>query len=169
MTVYDYNTGKPLEEGQEQSVFNIKTGQKIGTDTYSADSIKLGVAPKGATVATYSSPKGESLVNTATDDLNNLQTPTTEVKTDKRKKVRQASRAVLTNEAEAIIVATGNARAWRHIINMRASEHAEIQIRRPIFKAYLSLKEVEPISFSDFEVMDLSDGTQAVRTAYPKV
>ena len=92
-----------------------------------------------------------------------------EFKTDKRKKVRQASRAVLTNETEAIIVATGNARAWRHIINMRASDHAEIQIRRPIFKAYLCLKEAEPISFSDFEIVDLPDGTQSVRTAYPKV
>lgn len=92
-----------------------------------------------------------------------------EFTTDKRKKVRQASRAVLTNEAEAIIVATGNVRAWRHIINMRASDHAEIQIRRPIYKVFLCLKEVEPISFADFEVVDLPDGTHAVHTPYPKV
>ena len=94
---------------------------------------------------------------------------TAEYTTDKRKKVRQASRAVLTNEAEAIIVATGNLRAWRHIINMRASEHAEIQIRRPIYRAFLCLKEVESISLADFETVELPDGTHAVHTPYPKV
>lgn len=31
--VYDYNTGKPLQPGQQQSQFNTQTGQKIGTDT----------------------------------------------------------------------------------------------------------------------------------------
>jgi len=92
-----------------------------------------------------------------------------EYETDKRKKVRQASRAVLTNEAEAIIVATGNLRAWRHIINMRASEHAEIQIRMPIYKAFLCLRQVAPISFADFDTVELPDGTHAVRTLYPKV
>lgn len=89
--------------------------------------------------------------------------------TDKRKRVRQASRAVLTNETEAIIIATGNLRAWRHVINMRASEHAEIEIRRAIFKVFKCLREVEPISFSDYKVVDLPDGTKAVHTRYPKV
>jgi len=89
--------------------------------------------------------------------------------TDKKKKVRQASRATLTNEAEAVIVATGNARAWRHIFNMRANEHAEIEIRRATFKAFLVLREVEPTSFSDFEIINLPDGTFAVKTPYPKV
>lgn len=92
-----------------------------------------------------------------------------EVATDKRKKVRQAARAVLTNEVEAVIVATGNLRAWRHIINMRANEHAEIEIRRPIFDVFLCLRRVDSMSFADFEVVDLPDGTYAVKTQYPKV
>ena len=75
----------------------------------------------------------------------------------------------MPNETEAIIVATGNIRAWRHIINMRANEHAEIVIRKGVFKAFLCLREVEPTSFSDFEVVDLPDGTHAVKTPYPKV
>jgi thymidylate synthase (FAD) len=89
--------------------------------------------------------------------------------TDKRKKVRQASRAVLTNETEGIIVVTGNARAWHHIFNMRISEHAEVQIRRAMYKAYLCLREVEPISFRDFQEVQLSDGTVGLKTNYPKV
>ncbi len=92
-----------------------------------------------------------------------------EFATDQRKRVRQASRAALTNETEAIIIATGNVRAWRHVINMRASEHAEIEIRRAIFKVFLSLREIEPILFADFKIVDLPDGTHAVKTKYPKV
>lgn len=88
---------------------------------------------------------------------------------DKRKKVRQASRAVLTNETEAVIVVTGNIRAWHHILNMRVSEHAEIQIRKAIYKAFLCLREAEPVSFSDFKEVILPDGTVALRTEYPKV
>ncbi|KKS94956.1 MAG: Thymidylate synthase, flavin-dependent [Microgenomates group bacterium GW2011_GWC1_43_13] len=89
--------------------------------------------------------------------------------TDKRKKVRQAARAALTNETEAIIVVTGNLRAWRHIFNMRVSEHSEVQIRKAIHKAYKCLKEVEPTGFGDFEEVQLNDGTVGLRTNYPKV
>jgi thymidylate synthase (FAD) len=89
--------------------------------------------------------------------------------TDKRKKVRQVARGVLPNETEAIIVATGNVRAWRHIINMRANKHAEIEIRKAMFKVFLAIKKVDPISFSDMEPYRLPDGTYAVRTNYPKV
>lgn len=89
--------------------------------------------------------------------------------TDRRKKVRQASRAALTNEAEAIIVVTGNIRAWHHIINMRVSEHAEIEIRKAIYKAYLCLRETEPIAFGDFEEVMHADGTISLKTNNPKV
>lgn len=89
--------------------------------------------------------------------------------TDKRKKVRQAARAALTNETEAIIVATGNLRAWRNIFNMRVSEHSEVQIRKAIYKAFKCLKEVEPVGLRDFEEVQLYDGTIGLRTNYPKV
>jgi len=47
MTTYDYNTGKALAPGQAQSVYNIQTGQKIGTNTYSpaATSAQANTAP----------------------------------------------------------------------------------------------------------------------------
>ena len=89
--------------------------------------------------------------------------------TDQRKKVRQAARAVLTNETEAIIIATGNLRAWRHIITMRVSGHAEIEIRKAIFKVFLCLRKVSLLAFSDYKIVNLADGTKVVKTDYPKV
>lgn len=92
-----------------------------------------------------------------------------EAKTDLRKKVQQAARSVLPNETEAPIVVTGNVRAWRHVINMRANEHAEIEIRRVAFEVFRCLKTISPLLFYDFEVVHLPDGTHAVKTPYPKV
>ena len=47
----------------------------------------------------------------------------------RRKQARQAARAVLPNATETRIVVTGNYRAWRHFIAMRATEHADVEIR----------------------------------------
>lgn len=92
-----------------------------------------------------------------------------EARTDLRKKVQQAARSVLPNETEAPIVVTANARAWRHIIEMRANPHAEIEIRALAFRAYLCLAAMDPIIFGDYSVTELSDGTYGVQTSYPKV
>ncbi len=92
-----------------------------------------------------------------------------EHRTDLRKKVQQTARSVLPNEAEAPIVVTGNARAWRHVIEMRANEHAETEIRALMFSAYLCLAAVDPILFGDYETVRYADGTQGVKTQYKKV
>lgn len=92
-----------------------------------------------------------------------------EARTDLRKKVQQAARSVLPNETEAPIVATANARAWRHFFEMRASPHAEVEIREAAFRAYLVLSSAEPILFGDYSVTELPDGTHGVETRYPKV
>ncbi|MCX7969564.1 MAG: FAD-dependent thymidylate synthase, partial [Armatimonadetes bacterium] len=47
-----------------------------------------------------------------------------EDKTLRRKLARQAARMVLPNATETALVMTGNFRAWRHFIRMRASRHA---------------------------------------------
>src|SRR3954462_11381114 len=47
----------------------------------------------------------------------------------RRKQARQAARSVLPNATETRIVVTGNYRAWRHFVAMRASEHADVEIR----------------------------------------
>lgn len=92
-----------------------------------------------------------------------------ERKTDLRKKVRQSARSLLPNETEAPVVVTGNVRAWRHFLNMRGSEHAEVEIRKAALNSYRCLVQVAPILFSDFEVENLTDGTQGLKTLFPKV
>jgi thymidylate synthase (FAD) len=92
-----------------------------------------------------------------------------ERKTDLRKKVRQAARSILPNETEAPILVTGNLRAWRHFLNMRGSEHAEVEIRRVAFETYRCLYQVAPVLFGDFEVTQFSDGTHGLKTPFPKV
>lgn len=67
----------------------------------------------------------------------------------RRNKLQQAAREVLPNSAEAPITFTANARALRHILEMRASEHAETEIRRMAMMVYYLIMRVEPIIFGD--------------------
>ena len=92
-----------------------------------------------------------------------------DARTDLRKKVQQAARSVLPNETEAPLVITANARAWRHILEMRANPHAETEIRALAFRAFLCLRAVDPILFGDYRVTALTDGTYGVETDTPKV
>ncbi|MGE2727872.1 FAD-dependent thymidylate synthase [Mycolicibacterium vaccae] len=78
----------------------------------------------------------------------------------RRKQARQAARAVLPNATETRIVVTGNYRAWRHFIAMRASEHADVEIRRLAIECLRQLVDVAPAVFSDFEITVLADGTE---------
>ncbi len=92
-----------------------------------------------------------------------------EARTDLRKKVQQSARSVLPNETEAPIVTTANARAWRHFIEMRASAHAEIEIRELALRVFLCLRQADPILFDDYTPVELPDGTYAVKTEFEKV
>jgi thymidylate synthase (FAD) len=78
----------------------------------------------------------------------------------RRKQARQAARAVLPNATETRIVVTGNYRAWRHFIAMRASEHADVEIRRLAIACLRQLVDAAPQAFSDFEISTLADGTE---------
>ena len=86
--------------------------------------------------------------------------PTSPNATLRRKQARQAARAVLPNATETRIVVTGNYRAWRHFIAMRASEHADVEIRRLAIACLRQLVDVAPAVFADFEITALSDGTE---------
>ena len=86
--------------------------------------------------------------------------PTEKIGVLRRKQARQAARAVLPNATETRIVVTGNYRAWRHFIAMRASEHADVEIRRLAIECLRQLAELAPAVFADFEVSTLADGTQ---------
>lgn len=78
----------------------------------------------------------------------------------RRKQARQAARAVLPNATETSIVVTGNYRAWRHFIAMRASEHADVEIRRLAIACLYQLVAVAPAAFADFQVTTLADGSE---------
>jgi thymidylate synthase (FAD) len=80
--------------------------------------------------------------------------------TSRRKQARQAARAVLPNATETRIVVTGNYRAMRHFVAMRASEHADVEIRELAVAMLRELKRVAPNVFADFEISTLADGTE---------
>jgi len=91
-----------------------------------------------------------------------------EYKTDARKKVQQTARSLLPNETEAPMVFTGNVRALRHIIEMRADEHAESEIRGLAIRLFLCLATSDPILFGDYQLLTLPDDTYKVTTKYRK-
>ncbi|GAA2835161.1 FAD-dependent thymidylate synthase [Crossiella cryophila] len=78
----------------------------------------------------------------------------------RRKQARQAARAILPNATETRIVVTGNYRAWRHFIAMRATEHADVEIRALAVECLRQLHKVAANVFNDFEISTLADGTE---------
>lgn len=82
--------------------------------------------------------------------------------TEARKRARQAARAVMPNMTETKIVVTGNYRAWRHFLDMRAAAPADLEIRRLAVDIGWQLMKHAPNAFQDFRVVDLPDGTSAL-------
>lgn len=87
----------------------------------------------------------------------------------RRKRARQAARAVLPNATETKIVVTGNARAWRHFIEMRGSASADAEIRRLALAVLRILQDEAPNLFGDYRVLRLENGLEAVHTEFPGV
>jgi thymidylate synthase (FAD) len=84
----------------------------------------------------------------------------------RRKQARQAARSVLPNATETRIVVTGNYRAWRHFTAMRASEHADVEIRELALACLRELQRVAPHVFQDFRISSLADGTEVAASPY---
>ncbi|MCW2529380.1 MAG: thymidylate synthase, flavin-dependent [Pseudonocardiales bacterium] len=105
---------------------------------------------------------GEAAISAYTDLLEGLEKKFADVEhaTLRRKQARQAARAVLPNATETRIVVTGNYRAWRHFVAMRASEHADVEIRNLAITCLRELSRVAPNVFADFEITALPDGTE---------
>ncbi|RKT56931.1 FAD-dependent thymidylate synthase [Saccharothrix australiensis] len=78
----------------------------------------------------------------------------------RRKQARQAARAILPNATETRIVVTGNYRAWRHFIAMRATEHADVEIRALAVECLRQLQKAAANVFADFTISTLPDGTE---------
>jgi thymidylate synthase (FAD) len=88
------------------------------------------------------------------------------VTTAGRKQARQAARAVLPNATETRIVVTGNYRAWRHFVDMRATTHADVEIREVAVAILRELQCVAPPVFADYRVEALPDGTEAASSPH---
>jgi thymidylate synthase (FAD) len=84
----------------------------------------------------------------------------------RRKQARQAARAVLPNATETRIVVTGNYRAWRHFIAMRATEHADVEIRELAIATLRELQKLAPSVFGDFSISALPDGSEIASSVY---
>jgi thymidylate synthase (FAD) len=87
----------------------------------------------------------------------------------RRKMARQAARSVLPNATETKIFVTGNARALRHFLELRGSEHAEVEIRKVALAVLDIMRREAPSLFADYELRTLADGTSVIHTEHPKV
>jgi thymidylate synthase (FAD) len=87
-----------------------------------------------------------------------------EDKTLRRKRAREAARSVLPNCTETKIVVTGNARAWRHFIEMRGSIHADLEIQRLAKKILEVLQYEAQHLFGGYSI-----GENGIETPYRKV
>lgn len=96
-------------------------------------------------------------------------TLTIDQKTAMRKQVRQAARSVLPNATETKLFVTVNARAARHFIELRASKHAEPEIRKVAVAMLQILQKESPNLFGDYQLRDLPDGTKEAFTNHRKV
>ena len=90
-------------------------------------------------------------------------------KIHRRKMAREAARGVLPNSTETKIVVTANARAWRTLLELRAGEGAELEIRRWAVMIIRTLQHEAPAFFSDFEIYAAEDRQDAARVTYHKV
>jgi thymidylate synthase (FAD) len=89
--------------------------------------------------------------------------------TMRKKRARQVARALLPNCAETKIVVTGNARAWRHVMEMRGSGSADVEIRRLVNYVLRILHQESAHIFGDMHTAPHADGTQTIETPHSKV
>jgi thymidylate synthase (FAD) len=87
----------------------------------------------------------------------------------RRKMAREAARGVLPNSTETKIVVTANARAWRTILELRAGEGADLEIRRLAVAVLRTLQREALSFFSDFEIYVADDRREAARVGHSKV
>ncbi len=90
-------------------------------------------------------------------------------KTLRRKRARETARAVLPNCTETKIVVTGNARAWRHFMELRGAPGADAEIRRLAFAVHGVLVGESEHIFGDLERSTTEDGIEYLHTPNPKV
>lgn len=78
-----------------------------------------------------------------------------------RKMAREAARSVLPNMTPTSLVLTGNHRAWRWLLEMRGTIHADAEIRALALELYRQLNELEPNLYQDFSIQ-LEEGEEVL-------
>jgi thymidylate synthase (FAD) len=87
-----------------------------------------------------------------------------------RKQARGAARGILGNALETEMVWSANIRALRHVIEMRAADGADAEIRLLANRLLAEARQVVPEYFSDYEEQPASDGFGfSVITPYRKI
>lgn len=90
-------------------------------------------------------------------------------RTEAKKAARGAARSVMPNATETVVFLTFNARAMRHFVELRASPHADYEIRR-VANLFVRVMGREcPALFSDYRLTEMDDGTFVVETPNRKV
>ncbi len=87
----------------------------------------------------------------------------------RRKRARQTARSLLPNSAETKLVVTGNARTWRHVIELRGSSTADTEIRLLAIAMLRVLREEAPSLFGDYRICRSENGIELIETDYPGV
>lgn len=85
-------------------------------------------------------------------------------KTHRRKVAREAARSILPNAVETKLVVTGNIRAWRDVLALRGSPHADREIRRLAVELLKKFQSISKVLFSGMEVYKEEDDLDAIRT-----
>lgn len=93
---------------------------------------------------------------TLTDEIKDEYEPENQdERTLKRKRQKEAARALLPNCVTSSGVITYNARQLRHVIEMRTDEHADASIREFAAALYNASKDVIPAIFQDATVREV--------------
>jgi len=119
----------------------------------------------GGTAATTAAAGGATAPHGAAPGADSV-VPAAGSATVRRKQARQAARSVLPNATETRVVVTGNYRAWRHFIAVRATEPADVEIREIAIACLRQLQHIAPNVFGDFVISTLADGTEVAASPY---
>jgi len=148
-----------LSYSQESQRFVASGGGMVTPPLFDGDPVAEGILESAALAATtlYERLAGRAEEILSTRELS---------PTDRRKQARQAARAVLPNMTETKIVVTGNFRAFRHFIDLRATAGADVEIRAVAVAMLRELQRVAPNVFADYAITRLDDGTEVAASPY---
>lgn len=88
---------------------------------------------------------------------------------DSKKKITSALRRLIPDGIATNLVWTANHRTIRHVITMRTTEAAEVEIRYVFDKVARIMKSKFPLIYGDFEYVQHDDKTRSWQPKYVKV